>query len=148
MNFCPQCGNECPANAKFCNRCGSPVTPSAYPTPVRASSPKNIAGMIMGIVGLSLCVVSAIYSVFGIAMSLVTPDFADDMALRMFGVVALIFSIAALPFALVSVSMSNRHLNAGSTHKTASLGKTFGSVSTVISIISIFISILMIAFGG
>lgn len=155
MSFCPNCGNEYSASAKFCNRCGASVTATAptvvvtaYVPPVRVSSPKNIAGMILAIVGLVMGILSAVYSFFGGFFYMIMEGFAMDEMLAMFGGAGLMFAIIALPFSIVGLCISNSHLSKGSTHKTASLGKSFGVVATILAVIQLSLSILLIVLGA
>lgn len=37
--FCPQCGKKCPDDSRFCEHCGSPITPAPAPAPTPFSAP-------------------------------------------------------------------------------------------------------------
>lgn len=153
MYICPNCGRTYNTPVNFCDSCGSQVTqhytavqPVYQPAPVyRApSSPKNIGGLVLGIVGMVCGIVSAIYTIFGLLTSSGVPSRVADEMLTMFGVFGLIFAIIGLPLSIVGMTISSGHINRGSTHKTASLGKVFGSVGLIISAAHFLFSLIMI----
>lgn len=148
MFTCSNCGKAYDTYVNFCDNCGcrfvTPGTPVVtQPVPVSAPVPqtssKNIAGMILAIVGLCLDAFAAIYSLFGVVVGMNT---LLDEATFMFGVFGLVFSLIALPFAIVGLSISSKHIRSGSTHKTAKLGKTFGMVSTIVAGALLFLSLV------
>ena len=149
MFTCSNCGKTFDTYVNFCDNCGcrfvaqgTPIAPKPVPvsTPAPQASPKNIAGMVLAIVGLCLDALAAIYFLFGAVVGM---GAGIDEAAFMFGIFGLVFSLIALPFAIVGLSISSKHLNSGSTHKTAKLGKTFGLVSTIVAGAILFLSILV-----
>lgn len=150
MFTCSNCGKTYDTYVNFCDNCGcrfvaqgTPIAPKPVPvsTPAPQASPKNIAGMVLAIVGLCLDAFAAIYFLFGAVVGMGT---GIDEAAFMFSIFGLVFSLIALPFAIVGLSISSKHLNSGSTHKTAKLGRTFGVVSTIVAGAILFLSILVL----
>ena len=151
MYICPNCGKAYETAVNFCEYCGSrPVAqgtvmqPTYYPAP-QVRQPKNIAGMVLSIVGMVLGLVSAIYVFFGFILSVDASSWVASEMMTMFGTFGLIFAIIAIPLSIVGLSISNGHLNRGSSHKTATLGRTFGLVGSVISAVQFLFSIILIA---
>ena len=151
MYICPNCGKAYETAVNFCEYCGSrPIAqnsalqPTYYPAQ-RVQQPKNIAGMILGIVGMVMGVVSALYVFIGFVSSAGASSWVASEMMTMFGAFGLVFAIIGIPLSVVGLSISNGHLGRGSIHKTATLGRTFGLVGTVVTIAQFLFSIILIA---
>ena len=155
MNTCPNCGRSNESGTSFCVGCGyqldyapSQYTPNQYapnqyspaPVSVQQPAPKNIAGMILAIVGFSLSILASIYGLMGL---LFAATVEIDEGIMVFGICGLLFSAISLPFSIVGLLMSKKRIYGGYAHKTATLGKTFGLVGTIISGAVLFISFIL-----
>lgn len=62
-NFCPQCGAPLEPKARFCGRCGRPVTgaappaPAQHPPPIPATRRRTglLGRLLAGLIGLGMC---------------------------------------------------------------------------------------------
>lgn len=166
MNTCPNCGKINEAGSSFCVGCGyrfdyattqyapnqyapsqyapNQYSPSQYsPAPVslQQPAPKNIAGMVLAIVGFSLSILAAIYGLMGL---LFAATVEIDEGMLVFGICGLLFSAISLPFSIVGLLTSKKRIYGGYAHKTATLGKTFGLVGTIIGGAVAFIAFLLL----
>ena len=166
MNTCPNCGKINEAGSSFCVGCGyrfdyattqyapnqyapsqyapNQYAPSQYsPAPVslQQPAPKNIAGMVLAIVGFSLSILASIYALIGL---LFVANVDADEGMLFWGVFDMVLSLIALPFSIVGLLTSKKRIYGGYAHKTATLGKTFGLIGTIIGGAVAFIAFLLL----
>lgn len=160
MFYCMKCGKAIPDDYSFCPVCGerrygapeqpAPDCTAAIPAvPAQPPQPKvsgrarglGIASMAVGIEGMAVSIVFAIYGLFALLLSsLDGPEFVGAF----FGGFSLIFSLIALASGIVALILSIKSLAEAPKLRFASLGKSFGMAATIVAGVSLLIELIAI----
>jgi hypothetical protein len=107
--YCPKCGTQNPNDAQSCNACGailSPVPPTP-PEPITAkTSGLAIASLVLGIMSIFTCALTAIPSIICGIISLIKIEKSGGrLTGKGFAISGIILPVAALPILLMAILM-------------------------------------------